>query len=504
MIANQMQSLKSILEADQQCQVVILHGQSQEQVSELQWPESSQLHVSTQAIAGLGYDQRSESEPNVSELADRLLNALRANRFVPDNTVIHAHNHSLGKNVSLPGALNILAREGYPLLLQIHDFVEDFRVEQYQHLRAMLGIRPHALGQLLYPQAPHIHYAVLNERDHRILSAGGVPAERLHVLTNPIVSPGKLPESLSIREEMELERGIPTDAPLVIYPVRGIRRKNLGEFLLWGTLFKSRASFGTTLAPDNEAEIPSYKRWKLLAQKLDLPCHFELGDSFSFKQNLAAADAVITTSVAEGFGMVFLESQLIGQRLLGRDLPEITTEFSKNGINLDLLYQVLTIPVEVVDKDRLIESITTAYSKLVQILSGKSHNEQSARSSLDQLLKPGTIDFGILTPDLQEEVILQVHNDQETVARILELNPVLEKGLFPQDAQSATRQAVASNSVAIKNYYDPTSIGRKLHFIYRNLIQSPRETAVSYLDCSETILESFLSLERFRPVRSMS
>ena len=40
-----------------------------------------------------------------------------------------------------------------------------------------------------------------------------------------------------------------------------------------------------------------------------------------FFENLAAADAVATTSLAEGFGMVFLEAWLAGRPLVGRDLP---------------------------------------------------------------------------------------------------------------------------------------------------------------------------------------
>ena len=503
-IANQLRSLNNTLSVDDPYRVAIFHGIENEDECSSQWPMFSHLQVSTRAIDGLGYDQESKSSTETSSLATRLLTALDACQFFPQDTVIHVHNHSLGKNTSLPGALKIIAGKGYPLLLQIHDFAEDFRVEQYQHLNAMLGSSSLGLGSLLYPQASHIHYAVLNGRDRQILSTSGVLNERLHALPNPIVATEDLPDRMNVRQEMLVQRGIPVEDPLVIYPVRGIRRKNLGELLLWSALFKHRASFGTTLAPKNNAEKPAYNRWKTLAEKLHLPCHFELGESFAFKQNLAAADALITTSVAEGFGMVFLESQLGGRRLLGRDLPEITTEFVENGIDLASLYRTLFIPTQFVGKDHAIEAISTAYGEVLRGFASARYCEQTTRRSLAEMLSRGVVDFAFLTPELQEQVILHVHKHQNAVDEILELNPLLEKSLFHQDAESSTQRGIVVNREAVKDHYGPSSIGTQLRDIYCNLLGTSRDKDIFPLTCSEAILESFLNLERFRPVRSMS
>ena len=128
-IANQLRSLNNTLSVDDPYRVAIFHGIENEDECSSQWPMSSHLQVSTRAIDGLGYDQESKSSTETSSLATRLLTALEACQFFPQDTVIHVHNHSLGKNTSLPGALKIIAGKGYPLLLQIHDFAEDFRVE---------------------------------------------------------------------------------------------------------------------------------------------------------------------------------------------------------------------------------------------------------------------------------------------------------------------------------------------------------------------------------------
>ena len=95
------------------------------------------------------------------QLADDLQAAARnALGSLPD--LWHVHNHSLGKNLALPGALQALGDAGQRLLLQLHDFAEDGRPLNYRH------------------------YAVLNGRDLKLLGAAGIPPARLHALANPV------------------------------------------------------------------------------------------------------------------------------------------------------------------------------------------------------------------------------------------------------------------------------------------------------------------------------
>lgn len=59
-----------------------------------------------------------------------------------DNTLLHWHNHSLGKNTAAPGVIRSLAHEGWRILLQVHDFAEDNRPENYGWLvSAMQAVR---------------------------------------------------------------------------------------------------------------------------------------------------------------------------------------------------------------------------------------------------------------------------------------------------------------------------------------------------------------------------
>ena len=58
---------------------------------------------------------------------------------------------------------------------------------------------------------------------------------------------------------------------------------------------------------------------------------------------VACSEAIVTTSVAEGFGLGFLEPWVFGKSLCGRNLPEITGDFTDHQIDLTNLYERLEV-----------------------------------------------------------------------------------------------------------------------------------------------------------------
>lgn len=499
-IANHLRSLCATASEHEACRVALIYGGRREGWPEGLLEELAPLSPSLHEVGGLEYDDGKPARPD--ELADQMRGVLQRINFDPEETILHVHNHGLGKNVSLPGALARLAKEGYRLLLHIHDFAEDFRPDNYRRLLSSAGVNDsRELAALLYPQAPNIHYAVLNRRDYRILQEAGVQESRLHLCPNPVAELGLLAPREESRQKLASTFGVDADWRFVLYPVRCIRRKNLGEVLLHAALADGKTRFGFTLAPMNPIERPSYNRWKSLAAELALPCVFEVGgpSGLAFQENLSAADQIITTSVAEGFGMVFLETWLAGRPLVGRDLPEITSDFVDDGIRLDWVRPALSIPVSWIGSDTLLEATETAYREALNRYDRKLPPEDQFAQQLDGLTAEGLVDFGLLGARLQEQIIRTVRSRPPNRDRLCELNPWIADALSLDEAASAP--VIESNAKAVRDCYSFEVSGRRLYGIYKSVGAEDCSNCLESLTHGECILDSFLDLSRFHPIR---
>ncbi len=471
------------------------------------WPEDfpeslRRVRLTLHPVPSLDYDEeRAGDDLQPAALAGQLIEVLDALQFAPRKTVLHVHNHAIGKNASLPGAVSRLAERGYATLLQLHDFVEDFRPANFRRLADALTGGGHATSWhvSLYPQAPHIHYIVLNGRDHRILTSAGVDAGRLHLLPNPVVEPEDAPSRREARVRLAEKLAVPPEACFVLYPVRCIRRKNVGEALLYSKLAPPGTVVGLTLPPLNPEEKPVYTAWTRLAADLELPCRLETGapGKLSYAENLAASDLILTTSVAEGFGMVFLESWVAGRDLAGRDLPEITADFTEAGIALDRLKPRLHVPGDWVGIQTFHHLVRDAYRQTLAAYDRPQPLDLSGR--LDARTKDGLVDFADLDEPLQEQVIRRVSCCEADRHRVLRCNPWIHQA-FSVGADQPAR--IRRNAEAIRNRFSVRRIGERLLEIYERAVPSPRGGVPKPLEHADLIFEEFLQLERFRLIRS--
>jgi glycosyltransferase involved in cell wall biosynthesis len=442
--------------------------------------------VVVRVIDGLGYEDRSPS-PAPPRLAGRMRDAVETALAGPPD-LWHVHNHALGKNTALPGALGILADEGRRILLQPHDFAEDGRPANYRRLRDRFGADPTAPDAALYPVAEHVHYATLNHRDRRRLVAAGLDGGRVHLLQNPV-------DLAADDTDGEVEAA-GADAPgtrLFLYATRAIRRKNLGELLLWAALGEEGDRFATTLAPTSAVDLPGYARWRAFAAELGLPLTFEIGaaSDASYRTLLRSARALVTTSVAEGFGLAFLEPWLVGRPLVGRNLAPITGDFVASGIDLGPLYERLEVPLPWVGRDALRERLARALERVFAAY-GEPSGEPEIEAAMGGAVREDRVDFGRLDEALQEQVIERLFRSP---AARSELAP---RSLLTADFDDSDR--IRRNRESIRDAFSIECYARTLGAIHERVLASP-VTPVDGLP-PRAVLRQFLDPAEFFLLRT--
>lgn len=356
-------------------------------------PDESGAKLPVQVVEGLRY-RTDPGGPDRRQLVHELQVAA-ASALGPGPIVWHFHNHSLGRNLVIADAVAQLAEDGEAMVLQFHDLAEDGRPMNYPIV---------AETELLYPHSPRIKHAFLNSRDRRHFLAAGLPAAHSVLLPNAITQPATV---------KPLEQK--PDSALVLYPVRGIRRKNLGELFLLAALSPKGTRYAVSLAPDAERWMAVYDEWRAFATDTGLPVLLDVVGRLSpapkaprtYASWLRHATHCITTSVAEGFGLGFLEPVTLGKPLLGRNLPAVTNDFAEAGIVPGRLYDRLLVPVDWVGRETLRQRLVRILRATLESYDQPMSNEHLERS-FAAMLHHGHLDFGNLPEDLQRQVIHRI------------------------------------------------------------------------------------------------
>ncbi|MDZ8117677.1 hypothetical protein [Pontiella agarivorans] len=428
--------------------------------------EDAQLFPISGTFQPLEYSNAADfptPEKSVKELRQ-----LARNHFGRDPDIWHIHNHALGKNGFMPQLVWTLAGAGCRLLLQPHDFAEDGRAANYKLLTEALGEN---LNQILYPDAEHIVYAPINFRDKSFLENIGLSNVR------------ELPNSVTAHEASPLGKTTRT----IVYPARAIRRKNLGEFLLWSLLAPEGYLFQSTLAPQNPKWQVYYDEWVKFAEELNLPVEFDAGRKHDFSELVHNADALMTTSIQEGFGLAFLEPWLEGKNLIGRRLPEITTDFETEGLNLSGLYESLPVPLAWAGETTFFQTLEKAMREMYTAYS-KPWNPAILAEAESALVKNGTVDFGILDEALQRNVI-----------RHLAAHPEDRKQLPPLPLTPAAGVIEINRSIA-ESHYSQAAYANRLLELYQDLAAAePGDITSGH---APALLDQFLKPERFNLLRT--
>ncbi len=389
----------------------------------------------------------------------------------------HFHNHSLGKNRLIPDVINLLATAGERLVLQIHDLAEQGRPTNYQLI---------ADPRTLYPFAPRIHYAFLNSRDLKHFIDAGLPPANASVLPNPL-TPSPTPPAAS-------------ESPILFAPVRGIRRKNLGELVLLAALAPAGTRLAVSRAPRNPEALTVHDTWRKFSSSHRLPIEFNVVDRFApapgaptgFDSWLAHASHIVTTSVSEGFGLPFLEAIALDKPLIGRNLPHLTADHARYGILAGRLYEQILIPGDWLDITILRDHLTTVLERNYRAYRRPLTKEIIA-ATLAALVHKGLLDFGNLPEPLQQGVIERLGDPRNRRVPLVQIGgktQVLEDWLV---AALAERTPTASPAQLAP--YSPDRYWENLIGIYSQLANQPT-APVHYLN-ADAILTAHLTPTSF-------
>ncbi len=433
-------------------------------------PDAGNLPL--RAVEGLGYGN--DNSPAAAEaLLDRMRRAA-GESLGAEPDIWHFHNHSLGKNPALTRAAAILAARGARVILHIHDLAEDGRPALHRTLRPVAE---------RFPVTPRVRYLFINPRDHDIFLRAGLPAANALVLTNPIAATAR-PDSPA-----------PSRAPLFLAPIRGLRRKNLGELVLLSVLSPVSARFAVTLAPDNPADLPVHDRWKRFAREYARRIEFEVtgriapaeGRPASFESWLSHATHIAGTSVAEGFGLPFLEAAawrkpFVGRRLahLGHDLPRAR------------LYDRLLVPSDWIARPLLTDQLRLALERNHRAWL-KPLPQSHIDATLDHLWGGAWLDFGNLPETIQQAVIERCADATERRAPMIESDGKREPAAGWLARVAA--EPADNHEFQLPESCRPDHYRNRLLSIYRDLTEKPAAEA-RFISPGD-ILAPFLRPEAF-------
>lgn len=390
-------------------------------------------------VPGVGYTRQSEDlQAHPARIAEEILDRIRGHFNGPCD-LLHVHNPLLAKNHLFPDILAHLQQQGLNLFLQVHDFAEDGRPDAFYRDRP-------------YPR--DCHFGVLNRRDYRNLVAAGLNPEGLHFLPN-CVTPLEVPPAAGTE-------------PYILYPVRAIRRKNIGEALLLSHFLPDGQAVYISQPPNSPADFPSYAAWRAYAAARDLPIRFEMGNRRPFENLMAAACGVMTTSIAEGFGFAFLEPWTAAKFLMGRLLPAICRDFSEQGVCLDHLYRRIRIPREWLGRRRLGNRFAACLADNRRAYGGIWPADR-AQTCLQTLLRRETIDFGLLDEGFQREVLDLIRRHPARRRELSRLNPFLET--LP--ARAEDRALIRHNRDRVRSAYHPDRYRERLIAVYARILRRP-------------------------------
>ncbi|MCF6335017.1 MAG: hypothetical protein L3J12_04690, partial [Spirochaetales bacterium] len=402
--------------------------------------------IDTAVLPEIDYLSNLERYPDPGVIASAL-----ENNFAGDLWWIH--NYHIGKNPFFTEALLRTAAERpeQKMVFQIHDFPEEARYSNLEQIRKYLN-------SPLYPAASNIKYVTINSRDREYLTNAGIPKSMVFLLNNPVEEPKPRAtdeESEKNRKKINkiltnTSRSFINDAPFMVYPVRAIRRKNILEAGLITKCSRVPVNLLVTLPGVSKTEkeysslVDDCFREKLIPGSSGIGSIAEK-NQISFLEIINSGSLVISSSLQEGFGYLFINSLQWEKPLLARNLRILDDFREIFQTNEHYFYERIMIPLDS-HKRKILKTKYREKIKKLKTYLGFTITEKLSES-VDFMLKQEAIDFSYLSPLLQRDFLRDI-SDPELLKTTQKLNSTILKNL----ENLLTTEGIYYNNSSIKKF----------------------------------------------------
>jgi len=346
-----------------------------------------------------------------------------------EDCLVWAHNLGLGRNLELAHKLTQACHSGgIPLVAHHHDWWFENRWHHFTANRSPGFQTLPAVANAVLPASPYIYHAAINRADAAVL--------RRHFhnqadwLPNPVMPPARVPARRVAAARAWLQRQLNDKAPVWLLPCRLLRRKNIGEALLLTRWLRPQAWLVTT-GDCSSTEETTYARtladaarkgrWRL---RLGVLRDRET-TSPSVPELLAACEAVMFTSLQEGFGLPYLEAVAARRPLVARELPNIAPDLAEFGFAFPQSYREVYVAPELFDWRSERERQARRFAQWIRVMPDAAARLAGKPAVLAGGKKPRPVPFSRLTLAAQLEVLAQPI--ERSWERCLPLNPFLER-----------------------------------------------------------------------------
>ena len=287
------------------------------------------------------------------------------------------------------------------------------------------------------------------------------------------------------------------DGPLLLYPIRTIRRKNVLEMALLARLADS-ANLIVTLPGVSDAERPYSD---LIAEAFTSGAargvwgigrrEHEYG--LTFQDLTHGADAIVSSSVQEGFGLLFVNALRWRVPLFARHLSILDGVSSIFEGYPAHFYADFQVPMRSPSISSLRGYLGTRYTERLDELD--SFLPETARDRLDQQLETilgrSSIDYAYLPPDLQYSYLRDL-NDPAFASEVRAMNQEsIDALLAVQSHDCPDVTAEVERTFGFEAFAD------RFDSIVRSYNESGSQCG-RYESAQQTLVEGFADLEYLR------